>query len=263
MKQLSYEFDVLVNGKPVKEYAHEGKVFIEGKEGSSFSLRMKNNSGSRALFVPTVDGLSIMDGKEASFDSRGYIVDAYSSVTIDGWRTSDSEVAQFFFSTPGKSYAASKGKKGSMGAIGCAVFQERERVHIVEKIVEKHIPYDPFPYPHWKHPYWYGGTSGGIVSFSSSLMNTETVSMKLDSYQTEGTSAKAFAASADLGTGWGEQKKSEVVTVNFDRPESPVRVFEIFYRTREALEEMGVAFKTPVYVSFPQEENGYCEPPRF
>jgi len=111
MTKNNYEVEVLVNGRPVKEYSHEFRTYIEGKQKTTFSLRLKNNSSVRKLFVPSIDGLSVMDGKECSFDSSGYIVGPYSSITIDGWRTSDSEVAQFYFSDAKSSYRKRMGKE--------------------------------------------------------------------------------------------------------------------------------------------------------
>jgi len=82
-------------------------------------------------------------------------------------------------------------------------------------------------------------------------------------------SASTFSSSStpvsnNLGTGFGESKRSEVVSVNFDRLEGADSIFEIYYNTREQLEKIGINFKAPVYVTpnaFPGE-NGYCQPPQ-
>ena len=84
MLKQSYELEVLINGKAAKEYGHDGKFYIEGREGTRFSIRIKNNSYARKLFVPTIDGLSVMNGEEGDFESSGYIVQGYGSITIDG-----------------------------------------------------------------------------------------------------------------------------------------------------------------------------------
>ena len=54
MKRNSVELQVFVRGKPVTEYRNQGKVFVEGREGSEFELRVKNNLGHRVLIVPSV-----------------------------------------------------------------------------------------------------------------------------------------------------------------------------------------------------------------
>ena len=75
--------------------------------------------------------------------------------------------------------------------------------------------------------------------------------------------ASMKSVAQDLGTGWGDYKKSEVTTVSFDRCEEPDAVLEIYYNTRQQLEALGVDFKkSPVYVT-PQAFPGqYCKPPQ-
>ncbi len=270
MIKSNYEFEVIVHGSSAKEYYHNGSTYIEGKEGTSFSLRMRNNSGKRVLFVPTIDGLSIMNGKEASFKSRGYIVGAYSSETIHGWRTSDDKVSEFFFSTPSQSYAKRKGKGGNLGVIGCAVFKEKYREPEV-RVIEKHIYHEihgsgcncpkcrPVNYPQWNGNYpFQTGTLTGPVTNTAYTMS----SASANSFQVLNLSAQA---SAGLGTGFGQDKYSPVVTVDFNKESSPDTTFSIFYNTRERLADMGVEFVRPIYAektpsAFPSED-GYCERP--
>ena len=263
MIKSSFEFEILVHGSSAKEYYHDGKHYIEGKKGSHFSLRMKNNSNGKALFVPTVDGLSIISGKEGSFKSQGYIVNAYDSVTIDGWRTSDEKVSQFYFSTPDKSYASKVNKGGNLGVIGCAVYKEKERVKVIEKIIHEYIPMpyeikrsDPiFPVQPWTF-YSTSGTSNIPNNITCNAMNCSSVAATSLSKQ-ETRSAQG------LGTGFGEDKYSPITKVDFEREDKVSEVFSIYYNTRENLEALGIEFRKPVYVApsaFPKED-GYCERP--
>lgn len=262
MNKKSYELQVLVNGKPVKEYSHNGKVYIEGKKGSEFSLRIKNNNSSRILAVPTADGLSVLNGKDASLDSPGYVIDGYDSLTIDGWRKSVQEVARFYFSSPEDSYRKRSEKGDNVGIIGLAVFREKEEDIKDKGILDKmpYVPYVPTPniypviYPHPNCSHNWGPT----VTYLSN--NNVISSMSLDSTdQVE----QVNMVRQDLGTGWGEAKKSEVTTVTFEREDTVDALFEIIYNTRKRLEELGVDFDSkPIYVapqSFPGE---YCAPPK-
>jgi len=269
MLKSNYEFEVLVNGHGAKEYYHNGNYYVEGKEGSRFSLKMRNNSGHRVLFVPTVDGLSIMSGKEASFRSRGYIVNSHDSLTIDGWRTSDDKVAEFYFSKPKESYASKISKGGNLGVIGCAVFKEKERVKIIEKVIKEkeYIPV-PYPvYPQYPNPwYWATYTTDSsqptYTTTSSGWNGTNTSTMNYVGTSATG-SANMKTSIAGLGTGFGGDKYSPVVKVEFDQEESPIEVFTLYYNTRENLEAAGVEFRKAVYVTpsaFPNED-GYCEKP--
>lgn len=262
MLKSNYEFEVLVNGKSVKEYSHNGSMYIEAKEGSTFSLRMSNNSSSRALFVPTVDGLSIMNGKEGSFKSSGYIINAYDSMTIAGWRTSNENVAEFFFSKPEESYATKKGKGGNLGVIGCAIFKEKEPEVRIETIIQKeYVPYPVYPkpfdptYPH-RGPWLYDCQSSGSNNITNSMFSSQVSSSNQSPIKSLST--------AGLGAGFGHDKFSPVVTVDFNRESSPQATFTIFYNTRKNLESMGIEFVRPLHVApsaFPKEDNGYCERP--
>lgn len=241
MQKSSYEIEVLINGKPAKEYMHDGRVYVEGRQGTQFSLRLRNNTSSRKLFVPTIDGLSVLDGKDASFDSRGYIVGAYSTTTIDGWRTSDSEVAQFYFSTPKESYRRRSGKGKNIGIIGCAVFDEN---------IRQAAPI-----------YFHSSSTAGWFDMPTMKTTSSSLLRSCDSMSLC-AAASSMPVSNDLGTGFGEAKRSEVISVEFDRePHGPSTVFEIYYNTREQLERLGVRLtREPAYTNaFPGE---YCRPPK-
>jgi hypothetical protein len=244
---------------------------------------MRNNSSNKALFVPTVDGLSIMDGKEASFNSRGYIVPAYDAVTIDGWRTSDDKVAEFFFSSPKGSYAKKMNKGNNLGVIGCAVFKEKERVQTI-KIVN--VPYFPTvinPWWSWtsitttEYPIGIKGNgttsgAGGSGSYSTTTASVDPNTINCYSCSSaSGSGTTQMSASntgtnfvgAALGTGFGQEKTSQVTKVSFDSEDAPTEVFSLFYNTKANLEALGIEFTKPVYVApsaFPNED-GYCQKP--
>lgn len=121
-----YETRILVRGRPVTEYHHtDGNIYVEGRKGSDYSLEFANNSAERICILPAVDGLSVMDGKPAGLDSDGYVVNAYSSLKIPGWRLDNNKIAKFAFSDIGGSYARTSGRGTSnVGVIGFMVFRE-------------------------------------------------------------------------------------------------------------------------------------------
>src|ERR1035437_516469 len=261
MIKSQFEFEVLVNGSSAKEYSHQGNYYIEAKEGSKFSLRLRNNSNQRALFVPTVDGLSVMSGDEASFKSRGYIVKAYDAITIDGWRTDKNTVAQFFFSNPKASYAQKINKGGNLGVIGCAVFQEITQIHTYDIMTDLVTTY-----PKIQPWYFNVGTGGTTQTSNYPLTNSQqcnTFYSAASGNTTLSCSNVTPGMSAGVATGFGEDKHSPTITVEFDKQPTPAAVFSFYYNTRKNLEAMGVEFKKPVYVTpsaFPNEE-GYCKRP--
>lgn len=102
------------------------RLVMMGDPGERYALLIENHSGERFEVVTTVDGLDVLDGEDGNLDKRGYLVNAYSSVLIDGFRRSNDEVAAFRLGDVANSYAASKGKARNVGVIGFALFDERQ-----------------------------------------------------------------------------------------------------------------------------------------
>jgi hypothetical protein len=254
MFKKDFEVNILVNGKPVQEYKKDDKFYIEGRKDTTYSIRIKNNSYRRIVAIPTVDGLSVIDGKEASYKSTGYIVNGNSSITIDGWRKSDKEVAQFYFSSLGKSYASKMNKGGNQGVIGVAIYKEKDpEVNVVNTIT--YIP----TFPVVRDPFWFDYPFPTITSATVSLSSSRSLSLN-----TSDVSNCDSGIISDIGTGWGETKKSEVVNVSFERDTNTLSVFEFYYDTRQNLIKKGVDLKSKILSieeprAFPRE---YCEEPR-
>ena len=276
MTKRNYEMEILINGRTVKEYFHNNKTYIEGRKSSIFSIRLRNNSSEKTLFVPTVDGLSAIDGKDGSFDSRGYILDAYSSMKIDGWRLNNDEIAEFYFSSVEDSYRKRKGKGNNVGSIAVAVFRKKEKKHfcwlditIPDEPNKHNIPWKQ--YEPWTTPFDDNRTypkvyckddsinvmrASGSAMYSGASASNE-VNLSTSSIKSNGQA---------VGTGFGHTKRSEVISVYFDKEGSPDAVLEVFYNSREQLSRIGVDFNRQRHSisepnSFPNE-SGYCERPR-
>ena len=135
-----YEMTVLIDGVPAATYEYGGGTYVLGQLGSRYTLRVANHSGRRVEAVVSVDGRDVIDGRPADFrGKRGYLIPAWGSVDIDGWRISHSEAAAFRFSSVPESYAARMGNPREVGVIGVAVFPER------------YVPPPPVYYP--RRPY--------------------------------------------------------------------------------------------------------------
>ncbi len=276
MIKRNYEAEILINGRPVKEYFHNHRTYIEGREGSIFSIRLRNNSSEKASFVTTVDGLSVIDGKDGSYNSRGYILDANSTMKIDGWRMNDNEVAEFYFSSVGDSYRKRKGEGNNVGSIAVAVFREKEKIDLFPLIDDRgkipyvpYIPHEPLPIkprepwtPHnpWEKTYGKDTAHTNKVNDTFTLENAVPTSSSMCALLTKERSSQ------DVGTGFGQTKHSEVIIVEFDRESNPDAVLELFYNSRKQLSRIGVDINRQRYSisepnSFPNE-NGYCKRPR-
>jgi hypothetical protein len=182
MNRGSFELSVAVNrdgrATPLREFGHNGFTYIESREGTKFVLKFRNNTASRVLAVPSIDGLSVLEGGKATPQSRGYIVPAYTQVEIRGWRTSLNDINDFVFERKetGKTYSEGVGEgTGNCGVIAIKVFSEKEKPKpkIIREEHHHHHHHDHYPtYPPYRPPwkpwpeYWCstGGTAGGSLS---------------------------------------------------------------------------------------------------
>lgn len=103
------------------------ELYAVGEPDARYSLAVANDSNITYEVVLSVDGLDVIDGRPAGFEKRGYVIDPFSSLVIDGWRTSEDTVAAFRFSSLEDSYAERTGEGRNVGVIGAAFFREAPR----------------------------------------------------------------------------------------------------------------------------------------
>jgi hypothetical protein len=105
-----------------------GRTLILGQDGQRYRIVVRNTTTARFEIVASVDGLDVIDGRPADPDRRGYIVDPHDTLVIDGFRTSDANVAAFRFGAVADSYAAQTSGDRNVGVVGVAIFAERGAV---------------------------------------------------------------------------------------------------------------------------------------
>ena len=132
-------------GRPLSALSIGGRMYIVGEAGRRYSIQVRNNGPRRFEIVASVDGLDVMDGREASFAKRGYIAGPYQSFNIDGFRTSEAQVAAFRFGSVRNSYAARTGTARNVGVIGVALFSEMGVNYWDENEIHLRQNADPFP----------------------------------------------------------------------------------------------------------------------
>jgi hypothetical protein len=130
------------NGNTLPAAAMGGETWVLGEEGQRWQLGVENHTNLRFEVVAAVDGLDVVDGGEAALHKRGYVLEPFSSMTIDGWRTSEHEVAAFRFTGLEDSYAARTGQARNVGVIGVAFFHEEGRG---ANEMHRRRAADPFP----------------------------------------------------------------------------------------------------------------------
>lgn len=121
-----YEVQILRDdGELLPTYAFRDRFYIEGSANERYIIRITNPTPRRIEAVVSVDGLDVIDGENGDLRKRGYVVPAYGETRIEGFRTSQADVATFRFSSVGNSYAGLKGKARNVGVIAVALFEER------------------------------------------------------------------------------------------------------------------------------------------
>ncbi len=122
-----YSFELVDEaGRVLPTYAQRGRTYVLGSVGQRYLVRVRNDSPKRVEVVVSVDGRDVLDGGPAEWRKRGYLVEAHSTATIDGFRLSQDAVAAFRFGPVRRSYAALQGDVRDVGVVGVAVFTERE-----------------------------------------------------------------------------------------------------------------------------------------
>ncbi|MGB0680323.1 MAG: hypothetical protein ACPGUV_11735, partial [Polyangiales bacterium] len=116
------------HGERLRSFVRYGKTFVLGRHGQHYRVRVYNHSPRRVEAVVSVDGRDVVSGAVADFRrQRGYLIEPYSSVRIQGFRKSYNHVASFRFTHPSASYSSRRGTPQHVGIIGVAIFPEKRR----------------------------------------------------------------------------------------------------------------------------------------
>ena len=89
------------SGSFLTGFVSGGRDFVVGEAGRRYTIVLKNMTGQRFECVVSVDGLDVLDGKDASFQKRGYLLDPHAELEVDGFRQSVDAVAAFRFGISG------------------------------------------------------------------------------------------------------------------------------------------------------------------
>lgn len=251
--KIKYTISMMVDGLPVRKVNHNGRTYLPVEAGKEFTILVENNTRERIAVVVSVDGLSVLDGKQASHESGGYVIEPNSYVEIDGWRRTDSEVAAFEVKGPGQSGYSEQMGHGTKntGVIGCVIVPEKKKIKRPRTGMMRS-----------KGP---SGQSGGMrgqsLGFCDEIECEEYTSGGIVLSDAEPTSRRIVLNSPvnksrqDASAGYGRQKESISKSVQFDRDESRKQVISLYYDTVDALAAKGV----PVEVGpdpFPLSQRG-------
>ena len=204
-------------GRELPVHWHEGRAYVVGNPGNEYQVVVRNRRGEDLLAVVSVDGVNVLTGQTASPQQGGYVVGSRDRLDIRGWRKSLGEVASFYFTSLGDSYAARTDRPGNVGVIGVALFRRAPR-------------YEPMPEPAPFDPW-------GPKSERKEAPAQADSAGPLAKRQAESRAAP----SAPLGTGHGRREESRAYYTEFERatPE-PEETIAIYYDSYRNLVAQGV-----------------------
>ncbi len=237
-----YEIRVLVKDRSVQEYPHtDGYTYVEGRAGSEYVLELVNLSYERVLMVPSVDGLSVLNGKQDWED--GYVVNPHATMRVPGWRRDNTKVAAFEFADPRDSYTNRVGNGATnVGVIGLMVYREKQQ------------------WPTYSlNSLAIGGGLNSRGMFDAGMLGSNSIAAAAGAEAT----AKGLRSS-ELGTGWGEDTTFHTTEVKFEKRDSsyPDAIVALYYDSSKGLERRGIVVRNNyVNSSNPNPFPGYTRGP--
>ena len=204
------------SGQVLPVYSADGERYVAGRPGNEYELRIRNNTGEDILAVVSVDGVNVVTGETAATSQGGYVIAAWRSLSIAGWRKSLSHVATFYFTDHSDAYATRTGRPDDVGVIGVAVFKRK----FVPPVELQQVP----------RAQRYRDESRGSAESSNA-----------DAAGAPSSVPAPQAAEKSLGTGHGRSETSQARYVQFEREsDSPNEVIAIRYDTRANLIARGI-----------------------
>ena len=159
-----YDVQVLrESGEVLPTYAFRDRFYVQGNASERYILRITNPTPNRVEAVVSVDGLDVVDGETGDLNKRGYVVPPYGETRIEGFRTSQADVATFRFSSVVDSYAGKKGKARNVGVIAVAIFEEQAAAQIIVPEPSYRQPYDYEDDLDWQSSRGTPSRTGGVA----------------------------------------------------------------------------------------------------
>lgn len=235
------------SGTPLATHYYRGEYWVAGRPGTRYAVEVHNRSGERLLAVTSVDGINVISGATAGWDQTGYVFAPWERYAIDGWRKSDSEVADFTFTSLPNSYAVRTGRPANVGVIGVALFRERR------------------PEPEYAAPARMAPSNTPSPELDESPPSTAAAAgahSPIPAAEAARSETRPVPGAAPkLGTGHGEREYSYVSNTDFKRmQDAPNAVIRIHYDSFDNLVAMGVVPRTRQPWADPNPFPGSGEP---
>jgi hypothetical protein len=252
-----------VDGSALPTFVQRGQGYVLGEPGARYNVRVTNPTSERVEVVVTVDGRDAISGSVGDYvTQRGYLIEPWGSVLIDGFRQSLDEVAAFRFTGRGRSYSALRGTPENVGVIGVAVFPEKVRPQPVRR--RQPISAAPPTYDEsYRNSYAPSAPAAPRAAESGA-------GAARDGYRGDDSPRKSEGSASgpsNIGTQYGESQRSSVVEVDFERRSKthPVAVLRLRYDDYDGLQARGIDLSSVGYAYYgaPREPDPFPHSSRF
>lgn len=134
-------------GNKIDLYRVDQNYYLRGQAGQSYQLVYENSTGKTFEIVASVDGIDVINGREASRGNSGYILSPYETLSIQGFRKNADAVASFTFSKPKDAYVAHSehGSIKNTGIIGVVVYELKAPKKNLKSVNKYAPPPSAFP----------------------------------------------------------------------------------------------------------------------
>lgn len=237
---------VRTDGSSFPTFTDGSTTWLAGNEGERYDLHVQNHTSGRVEVVISVDGRDIISGKPGDYrKQRGYVLEPFGSLIVEGYRQSLDEIAAFRFSSLSDSYSARLGTPGNVGVIGLAAFAEKVREPRRAKRAFQPVTTNPFP---GEDVEFHGSDAAaeaapapsGIVGVGGRSRPAEKKASRGDARDEGGFAATE--PSNRIGTEFGESKFSPVEEVEFKREnkKKPDQLLVLRYDSLDGLRARGI-----------------------
>jgi hypothetical protein len=217
------------DGSSLPTFQQAGTSYVLGEPGQRYHVRVYNPTGERVEAVVTIDGRDAISGAVGDYvTQRGYLIEPWGSVVVEGFRRSLDEVAAFRFTGRGASYSARRGTPQNVGVIGVALFPEKARAPRPLRKTQRSETWESAP----RTP------AAGESRARSAPARDEEGEAHVDAAPQK----RKGSGPSNIGTEYGESQSSNVVEVAFERrtPTHPVAVLRVRYDDYEGLKARGI-----------------------
>jgi hypothetical protein len=228
-----------IAGRELPVHWHAGQAYVVGQPGNEYQIVFRNRAHEDLLGVISVDGVNVLSGETAHTQQGGYVVGRREKLDIRGWRKSMGEIAAFYFTSLGDSYAARTGRPDNVGVIGVALYKRKP----------SYVP--PIAMQAAPEPY-----SNAVPKRE---MRDAPASAPPPAASESSAAGRLYANPASpLGTGHGRREESQARFVNFERATSaPVETILIHYDSYPNLVARGIIISERT----PQAFSGFVADP--